>query len=109
MKTYKQLLLKKWWRGNFIVGVAFFSLVLLLVLSGNIGYTVFLIPIVFVSSLLGGLKCPTCKKRLNIPSGPRGFDGVNHCGGCGFDLNQVAPKNYSKKEAEPQKADGLAP
>jgi len=99
MKTYKQHLYKKWWRGNFIGGVAFFMLVLFLVFSGKIEYMLVLVPVVFISSFLGGLKCPHCKKRLNVPSGSRGFERVNYCSECGFDLNEVAPEAFPKKES----------
>jgi hypothetical protein len=103
MKTYKQLLHKTWWRGNFSVGIALFCLILFLVFSGKLEYTVVLIPIIFASSLFGGLRCPNCKRRLIIPSGPRGFDEVHHCGRCGFDLDQQAPADNPKQEAEPQR------
>lgn len=91
MKTYKQLLYKRWWRGNFVVGVAFFALILFLVFSGKVEYTFLLIPVLFISIFFGGVKCPNCKRRLITPPGPRGFERVNHCAGCGFDLNQEAP------------------
>lgn len=99
MKTYKQQLYRRWWRGNFIAGVSLFALILFLVFSGKFEYTVLLIPIIFVSSFIGSLKCPNCNKRLNIPSGSWGFLAVNHCSACAFDLNQQAPKdNQNKKE-----------
>ena len=75
-----------------------FTLVLFVVFYGKVEYTFLLIPIILVSGLAsGGLKCPSCKKPLIIPSGCRGFDRVNHCAECGFDLNQDASHDDSKK------------
>lgn len=109
MKTYKQLLYKRRWRRNLAGGIAFFALILFLVFSGRPEFTVLSILIIFVSSLLGGLECPNCKGRLIMPPGPRGFDGVNYCAGCGFDLNQQAPTNFPKQEAEQVDRDGDKP
>jgi len=100
MMTYKQRLYKRWWRGNFIAGIGVFILILFLVFSSKVEYTLLIIPIILVSSLVGGLKCPSCKKRLIIPSGCRGFNTVNYCAACGFDLNQNAQHANPQKKTE---------
>lgn len=87
--THKQVLYKKWWWTNLWSAVGVSIVIGVIILTGNVQYLAWLIPVIFISRFFGSLKCPRCNESLVKPPGPRGFDSIRYCSKCGFDLDTV--------------------
>lgn len=88
--------------------VPFSSIVLLFVFTNRSDFLLLLLPILMISSLFGGVKCPGCKNGMHIPPAPKRFKALNYCAECGFDLNQAPPKVWGRLDKDvPEMTDEL--
>ena len=86
MKTYKKKFYKRWWIGNFISSTCMIIIISLSLFLEKPEFLLLILPLVAIGYFFD-IKCPNCKAKINTGGGSRGWDNINYCQKCAFDLN----------------------